>query len=326
MPLLDLISRICVSLSVTNLFLALFFFKKYKNTLSKTFFQLILVNFINIFFLGAALYIISAIFPQVIGYENIFLIGFMINISSIFLMVFVLRNLYFLGVNEKKEESIRILPFFLGTVLVMTGLFFIIRDKNLLFHILSIMMISTGVLHIISYIDLLTRFIKDYTEIQSYVIRKASLFIFILGGVFIPILYSILILDYLFYGSTKDLTRFIYETINNSDLRHTLMYNVSVLSYHLLFHSFSIFYIARYYFRSNDDSLLAIDEKQAIELNLSRREVEIANLMLRGLKNKNIREKLFIADGTLRNHITNIYQKTNVKSREEFLILIQNHN
>ena len=48
---------------------------------------------------------------------------------------------------------------------------------------------------------------------------------------------------------------------------------------------------------------------------LSLREAEVIELMTAGLRNKEIAEKLFISNSTVKSHIYNIYQKFNVKSR-----------
>lgn len=57
--------------------------------------------------------------------------------------------------------------------------------------------------------------------------------------------------------------------------------------------------------------------------NLSKREIEISNLLARGFTNKEIAFELQIAFNTVKNHIYNIFQKTNVKTRVELLLLIK---
>jgi ligand-binding sensor domain-containing protein/DNA-binding CsgD family transcriptional regulator len=55
---------------------------------------------------------------------------------------------------------------------------------------------------------------------------------------------------------------------------------------------------------------------------LTAREQEILRLILRGESNKEIEKKLFISASTVRNHISNIYQKLGVKNRLELINLI----
>jgi len=58
---------------------------------------------------------------------------------------------------------------------------------------------------------------------------------------------------------------------------------------------------------------------------LSQREREILILLMRGLKNKEIARKLFIAENTVKVHVGNIYKKLGVSSRLGILDLLRNH-
>lgn len=51
--------------------------------------------------------------------------------------------------------------------------------------------------------------------------------------------------------------------------------------------------------------------------NLTKREIEVALLVREGLSNKEIAEKLFISDTTVKKHISNIFEKLEIKSREQ---------
>ncbi len=53
---------------------------------------------------------------------------------------------------------------------------------------------------------------------------------------------------------------------------------------------------------------------------LTPREFEVFKLMAKGLQNKQIPDRLSIADGTVHNHITNIYSKLNARNRIEAII------
>ena len=55
---------------------------------------------------------------------------------------------------------------------------------------------------------------------------------------------------------------------------------------------------------------------------LTDREGEILEYIIIGKANKEISKLLFIQEGTVKNHLHNIYQKTNVSSRLELLSLI----
>ncbi len=58
------------------------------------------------------------------------------------------------------------------------------------------------------------------------------------------------------------------------------------------------------------------------EYNISHREQEILQLILKGKTNKDIEDALFISIRTVKNHIYNIYQKFGVKTRLELIHLI----
>ena len=65
-------------------------------------------------------------------------------------------------------------------------------------------------------------------------------------------------------------------------------------------------------------------ENQLSGLGISQREAEIIGLILRGLSNKEIGDKLFISLETVKKHFPNIYKKTGVKNRLQLSYFIQN--
>ena len=56
---------------------------------------------------------------------------------------------------------------------------------------------------------------------------------------------------------------------------------------------------------------------------LSNREREVLDLILEGKTNKEMEEVLYVSYSTIRNHVYNIYQKTNVKSKGELILKIK---
>lgn len=55
---------------------------------------------------------------------------------------------------------------------------------------------------------------------------------------------------------------------------------------------------------------------------LSEREFEIVQLVIQGLGNREIAEKLFISENTVKNHLSRIFQKLGVKDRVELALLV----
>lgn len=64
----------------------------------------------------------------------------------------------------------------------------------------------------------------------------------------------------------------------------------------------------------DDDS---IDPKKVQDPGLSKREYEVLIEITRGLSNKQIAEKLFVSESTIKTHISNIFVKLDVKRRTQ---------
>lgn len=58
---------------------------------------------------------------------------------------------------------------------------------------------------------------------------------------------------------------------------------------------------------------------------LSNREAEVAELVSKGLPNKEVAGKLFVTEKTVKFHLTNIYKKMNVKSRSQLIVWCMPH-
>lgn len=53
---------------------------------------------------------------------------------------------------------------------------------------------------------------------------------------------------------------------------------------------------------------------------LSKREAEVAELVSTGLSNKEVADKLFVTEKTIKFHLTNIYRKMNISSRTQLIV------
>jgi DNA-binding CsgD family transcriptional regulator len=58
----------------------------------------------------------------------------------------------------------------------------------------------------------------------------------------------------------------------------------------------------------------------ATEYSLTRRELEVVVLLLKGMTNDEIQERLCISEGTLKTHIRHVFQKLDISNRKELLI------
>ena len=66
-------------------------------------------------------------------------------------------------------------------------------------------------------------------------------------------------------------------------------------------------------------SFLSTSSRKA-ENSLSKREIEILNLVMIGATNKDIAEKLFISPHTVKSHVYNIYSKIDVPNRLQAIL------
>jgi DNA-binding NarL/FixJ family response regulator len=66
-------------------------------------------------------------------------------------------------------------------------------------------------------------------------------------------------------------------------------------------------------------------ETRALFAELSRREIEVLELLGAGLRNRAIGEKLFISEKTVKNHISNILAKLQVNDRTAAALLAREH-
>lgn len=71
-------------------------------------------------------------------------------------------------------------------------------------------------------------------------------------------------------------------------------------------------------------SLYKISNKNILNVSLSKRELEVTELLLKGYSNKEIANKLNISNYTVNDHIKNIYRKTDTHSRMELAQSITN--
>jgi DNA-binding CsgD family transcriptional regulator len=58
---------------------------------------------------------------------------------------------------------------------------------------------------------------------------------------------------------------------------------------------------------------------------LSNREAEVAELVTKGLSNKEVANQLFVTEKTVKFHLTNIYKKMNLKSRAQLIVWCMPH-
>jgi DNA-binding CsgD family transcriptional regulator len=60
-----------------------------------------------------------------------------------------------------------------------------------------------------------------------------------------------------------------------------------------------------------------VDPEQAAKMDLSRRELEVLELMAQGLSNQEIAERLFVSLNTIKTHTSRLFEKMDVKRRTQ---------
>jgi two-component system, NarL family, response regulator LiaR len=67
----------------------------------------------------------------------------------------------------------------------------------------------------------------------------------------------------------------------------------------------------------NNSAQMEINQQEITKLGISKRELDVLNLMATGLSNEEIAEKLFIGLNTVKTHSSNIFLKLDVKRRTQ---------
>lgn len=65
---------------------------------------------------------------------------------------------------------------------------------------------------------------------------------------------------------------------------------------------------------------LEIDAQKIAELELSKREMEVLQLISQGMSNQEIADTLFLSESTIKTHVSNIFVKLDVKRRTQAVI------
>ena len=69
-------------------------------------------------------------------------------------------------------------------------------------------------------------------------------------------------------------------------------------------------------------AMMSKNDNRSLYDELTEREREIASLLAEGLTNRQIADKLFISEGTVKNYISNIYDKTGIPDRVKLVVAL----
>ncbi|WP_421765198.1 helix-turn-helix domain-containing protein [Ekhidna sp.] len=116
---------------------------------------------------------------------------------------------------------------------------------------------------------------------------------------------------YWIYGGIMGLLMIILEVIHYKTMMRDVEIEVFGGVIGLLFLVFGIWLGAKFFKKPS------IDKYDADKLGLSKREIEVLELLANGYSNQEVADKLFVSLNTAKTHISNIYSKLNVKRRTQ---------
>ncbi|MFK7831884.1 MAG: response regulator transcription factor [Winogradskyella sp.] len=85
-------------------------------------------------------------------------------------------------------------------------------------------------------------------------------------------------------------------------------------------------YINKKSLRKQTNTTLEINHKKISDLEISKREYEVLLGISEGLSNKEIGERLFISESTIKTHVSNLLSKLNAKRRTQALQIAKDLN
>jgi len=65
----------------------------------------------------------------------------------------------------------------------------------------------------------------------------------------------------------------------------------------------------------------AVDEQRLKDLGITRRELEILELIAQGMSNREIADKLFVSENTVKTHASRVFSKLNVRRRTQAVLV-----
>ncbi|MED1597714.1 MULTISPECIES: helix-turn-helix transcriptional regulator [Bacillus] len=103
---------------------------------------------------------------------------------------------------------------------------------------------------------------------------------------------------------------YLLKSIDSRELAESirLVYRGGTMINHDLFHRM---------WEENEETGLVESKSDGKEFGLTKRELEVLNLLSQGSRYKTIASKLYLSNGTVRNYASNLYEKLGVKNREE---------
>ena len=127
------------------------------------------------------------------------------------------------------------------------------------------------------------------------------------------------------FGLLATALLFLVKVSQYSMLTHNLSNEIWIGVFALLFLGFGVM-ISQIYFGQKKQPLVSenpnnkppqLNVKKIEELNISKREYEVLELINKGLSNQEIASQLFISESTVKTHVSNLLSKLDAKRRTQ---------
>ncbi|MGC8765855.1 MAG: response regulator transcription factor [Brevinematia bacterium] len=275
---------------------SLFALFKYNNKISRVHFVFQLLLFF--FVLNHMVYFyFYNVYPAKFNF-----VGFM-NINYIWLMgllTYISPALCFLLLEKKFSTILKI--FFLSSSIISLFLVILIFLLKLSYNLQEKIIYIYGILLILSVVYIVFILLKNLTACSKFIRELCQK--------------VILILTFFLPGFLIDLN---FDLLQNKLRVIPKVFNFLALFY-IFWNLLTIYYAYRFIeMLSEKVDVLNIPEKFFEKHSLSEREKEIATLLLQGYTNKEIADRLYISEGTVKNYIYVLFQKLNITNRMQII-------
>ncbi len=119
------------------------------------------------------------------------------------------------------------------------------------------------------------------------------------------------------FGLLAVATLLLIELSKYSLLTRSIQTELNVGAIAIVFVAFGI-YLSRFVlFKPRNGSQDTFDQQKADEIGISKREFEVLKKMAAGHSNREIANKLYISENTVKTHVSNLFSKLDAKRRTE---------
>jgi DNA-binding NarL/FixJ family response regulator len=116
------------------------------------------------------------------------------------------------------------------------------------------------------------------------------------------------------------LFQFSKYTISSGDVKSEIVLSVIAIIFF-----FVGIYINKKSIKPHKTKATEIDQNKIKDLEITSREYEVLQYISQGLSNKEIAEKLFLSESTIKTHVSSLLLKLNAKRRTQAIQIAKNH-